>query len=159
MSEVPRLSLRPAVRADVDAMAELARAAYQMYVVRIGREPAPMTADYGRAVDTGQAWVAEHDDRIVGLLVIVPAKRHLLLENVAVAPQAQGQGVGRRLLHLAEEQARAQGLSEVRLYTNEKMPENFAYYVRHGYRETHRGADNGFRRVFFTKVLTQPDTW
>ncbi len=28
-------------------MRELAQAAYSMYVERIGRQPAPMTADYG----------------------------------------------------------------------------------------------------------------
>ncbi len=153
MSDPQGLSVRRAVTADVRAMRELAKMAYQLYIERIGREPAPMTADYGRIVETGQAWVAERDDRIVGLLVLEPAQDHLLLESVAVAPHAQGLGVGGRLLQLAEEQARVHGLPEVRLYTNEAMVENLAYYPRHGYRETHRGTDSGFRRVFFTKVL------
>ncbi len=81
-------------------MRELAEAAYQLYVDRIGREPAPMTADYAQIAESGYAWVAEHGDRIVGLLVLEPAEDHLLLENVAVAPQAQGLGVGGRLLRL-----------------------------------------------------------
>jgi ribosomal protein S18 acetylase RimI-like enzyme len=134
-------------------MRELARAAYQPYVERIGREPAPLSADYGRIAGSGHAWVAEHDDRIVGLLVLEPADDHLLLENVAVAPQAQGRGIGGRLLRLAEDLARAHGLREVRLYTNEAMTENLAYYPRHGYRETQRSVQNGFRRVFFTKMV------
>jgi N-acetylglutamate synthase-like GNAT family acetyltransferase len=134
-------------------MRELAHEAYELYVERIGREPAPMSADYGRIAESGHAWVAEHGDRIVGLLVLEPAEDYLLLENVAVAPQAHGRGVGGRLLRLAEEQARAHGLREVRLYTNEAMTENLTYYPRHGYQETHRSTQNGFRRVFFTKVL------
>jgi len=87
------------------------------------------------------------------LLVLEPAEDHLLLENVAVAPQAQGLGVGGRLLRLAEEQALARGLREVRLYTNEAMTENLAYYLRRGYSETHRATQDGFRPIFFTKPL------
>jgi ribosomal protein S18 acetylase RimI-like enzyme len=131
----------------------VARAAYRLYVDRIGREPAPMTADYGRIAKSEDAWVAELEGAIVGLLVLVPAEDHLLLENVAVAPSAQGLGVGARLLRLAEEQARAHGVREVRLYTNEAMTENLAYYPRRGYRETHRATQDGFCRVFFSKVL------
>jgi len=148
------LSVRPARAADARVMREVAVAAYQPYVDRIGREPAPMTADYGRIATSGHAWVAERGDRIVGVLVVEPAEDHLLLENVAVAPPAQGLGVGGRLLRVAEEQAVARGLGEVRLYTNEAMTENLAYYPRRGYRETHRATQDGFRRVFFTKMLT-----
>jgi N-acetylglutamate synthase-like GNAT family acetyltransferase len=148
---------RPIVRradaADVGAMCELARQAYQLYVERIGRQPAPMTADYDRVVEKGHAWVALHADRVVGLLVLEPAGDHVLLENLAVLPQAQGLGVGSQLLQLAEEQARAHGLRQVRLYTNEAMSENLDYYPRRGYRETHRATRDGFRRVFFSKDL------
>lgn len=147
------LSVRRADGGDLDAMRELAQAAYQPYVERIGRRPAPMTADYGHAVESGQAWVALHGDHLIGLLVLEPAADHLLLENVAVAPQAQGLGVGSRLLQLAEEEARAHGLPKIRLYTNMSMSENLAYYPRRGYRETHRATQDGFHRVFFTKEL------
>jgi len=85
--------------------------------------------------------------------VVEPTQDHLLIENVAVAPQAQGLGVGGELLQLAEDQARAHGLREVRLYTNEAMTENLVYYPRRGYQETHRQTQDGFRRVFFTKRL------
>lgn len=151
-SEAP--SVREATAADVDAMRELAHAAYLMYVERIGRQPAPMTADYGHAVEADHAWVAEHGERVVGLLVLEPSNDHLLLENVAVLPQAQGIGVGSRLLQLAEEQARAHGLREIRLYTNEAMTENLDYYPRRGFRETHRAMQDGFSRVFFAKDLS-----
>jgi ribosomal protein S18 acetylase RimI-like enzyme len=153
MREPQALSTRPGVHADVAGMRELARQAYRVYVERMGQEPAPMTADYERIVETGRAWVAERDHHVVGLLVLQRREGHVLLENVAVAPRAQGQGVGRRLLALAEEEARRQGLPEVRLYTNEAMTENLDYYRRHGYRETHRAVTDGYLRVFFTKVV------
>ena len=83
-----------------------------------------------------------------------PLAGYLLLENVAVLPAAQGRGIGGRLLGLAEQHARSLGLGEIRLYTNEAMTENLAYYRRHGYTETHRAGQDGFRRVFFRKLLT-----
>jgi len=134
-------------------MQDVAEAAYQPYIARMGRRPAPMTADYALIAGSGSAWVAEQRGRLVGLLVLEPAEDHLLLENVAVDPDVQGNGVGSRLLRLAEEQAEAQGLNEVRLYTNAAMIENLTYYPRHGYRETHRATQDGYRRVFFTKAV------
>jgi ribosomal protein S18 acetylase RimI-like enzyme len=149
------LTVRPAREPDAAVLATVAAEAYRRYVPRIGREPAPMTADYAQAVRTGLTWVAEADGDIVGLLVLVVHPDHLLLENVAVLPSAQRRGVGARLLALAEDQARARGLDEIRLYTNEAMTENLAYYPRYGYTETHRAEQDGFRRVFFTKHLAR----
>ena len=152
------VELRAAVAEDVPALRALASAAYQGYVPRMGRRPAPMTADYARAVGDGQVWVAVADGVPVGLAVLVVRADHLLLENLAVSPSMQGQGIGGRLLAFAEDHARRQGLGEVRLYTNEAMTENLAYYPRHGYVETHRAEQGGFRRVFFSKVVReQPD--
>ena len=138
---------------DVTALQSVAVAAYQPYVARMGRAPAPMTADYAAAVGRGEMWVADHDGVVVGLLVLVSQAGYLLLENVAVHPSAQALGVGARLLALAEEQAALAGFSEIRLYTNAAMTENLAYYPRHGYVETHRAEQDGFQRVFFTKWL------
>ena len=148
------LRVRRAEAPDVGALAALAREAYEVYVPRIGRPPAPMTADYGEAVSGGLTWIAVRDGVIVGLLVLVVRPDHLLLENVAVLPSAQGSGVGARLLALAEEQARELGREEIRLYANEAMTENLAYYPKHGYIETHRAEQDGFRRLFFSKRLS-----
>ncbi len=78
--------LRLAEAGDAPAMQRLAISSYGKYVPRMGREPAPMADDYAAVVARGHAWVAEHGDQLVGLLVMQPAEGHLLLENVAVAP-------------------------------------------------------------------------
>jgi ribosomal protein S18 acetylase RimI-like enzyme len=148
------VTVRPADQGDVDVLRRIAAAAFQHYVARIGQAPAPMTADYAQAVRDGQAWVAVEDGQVAGFLVLIAQPGYLLLDNVAVLPAAQGRGIGARLLSLAEEHARRLGLAEVRLYTNEAMTENLAYYPRHGYTETHRAEQDGFRRVFFRKPLT-----
>jgi ribosomal protein S18 acetylase RimI-like enzyme len=145
--------VRTAAAADVPALRAVAEAAYRGYVPRIGRAPAPMTADYAAAVADGHTWVATRDGTVVGLLVLISRPDHLLLENVAVLPAEQGQGTGSALLDLAEEQARQRGLAEIRLFTNEAMTGNIGYYRRRGYTETHRAQDEGFARVFFRKGI------
>lgn len=145
--------IRPARPSDLGQLSELARKAYAHYVDRMGNEPAPMTADYPSLVQNGEVWVAEQDAVVVGLLALRMNSDHVLLDNVAVSPDAQGMGIGARLLDLTDDQARRRGLTEVRLYTNEAMTENIAYYPRHGFVETHRATDRGYRRVYFTKYL------
>jgi GNAT superfamily N-acetyltransferase len=145
--------IRRAGPGDVDELRAIAAAAYQKYVPRIGRAPAPMTADYTQAVRDRQAWAALEDGQIVGFAIMIAQPGYLLLDNVAVLPAAQGRGIGARLLALAEDQARGLGLREIRLYTNQAMTENLAYYPRHGYAETHRAEQDGFNRVFFRKPI------
>jgi GNAT superfamily N-acetyltransferase len=147
------ITVRPADATDVAALRVIAAAAYDRYVHRICRAPAPMTADYMHAILGGQAWVAVEHGEIVGFAVLVGQPGHLLLENVAVLPAAQGRGIGTRLMTLAEDLARSLHLGEIRLYANEAMTENLTYYPRHGYVETHRAEQDGFQRVFFRKRL------
>jgi GNAT superfamily N-acetyltransferase len=149
----PVTTPRRAGQQDVPALIALARAAYSPYVPRIGREPAPMAADYSAAVADAQVWVVDGAARLEGLLVLVPNADHLLVENLAVRPQAQGRGIGGMLLEHAHQQARALGLAQVRLYTHELMSENLAFYGRRGYVQTHRQEQDGFARVFLTRTL------
>jgi ribosomal protein S18 acetylase RimI-like enzyme len=143
----------PAAPADAPAVRACVRAAYAHYVERIGREPAPMTADYAALIEAGEVWVARACDGIAGVLVLRPQPPALLVENVAVAPHRQGQGLGRRLMAFADEHARAAGLAEVVLYTNERMTENLRFYPALGFTETGRGVQDGFARVFYRKLL------
>jgi ribosomal protein S18 acetylase RimI-like enzyme len=151
--EWQELLIRRAVPADAEAVAQLVRAAYEHYVPRIGRSPVPMTLDYARVVAAGDTWAAEQGSRLVGVLVLEQVEDHLVVENLAVLPEAQGTGIGSRLLRYAEDEALARGLREVRLYTHELMTENRAYYPRRGYRETHLSGDPPWRRAFFAKEL------
>ncbi len=77
----------------------------------------------------------------------------LLVENVAVRPDQQGNGLGRRLMEFAEELARQRGIGRLELYTNEVMTENQLIYARLGYRVTDRRAEGGYRRIYMEKVL------
>jgi GNAT superfamily N-acetyltransferase len=142
---------RPADRAAIE---RIVRAAYGIYVERIGKPPGPMLDDYTALISDGRVSVLEEADRtMAAIIVLLPEPDHLLLDNIAVRPDRQGQGLGRRLIAFAEEQARRLGHSEVRLYTHEKMTENIALYTRLGFVETGRGQKAGYDRVFMTKRL------
>lgn len=142
-----------AARGEAPAVAQCVRAAYAHYIERIGREPAPMTADYGALIEAGEVWVIRAGEGVAGVLVLRPQPPALLLENIAVAPGRQGEGLGRALMAFAEERARAEGLAEVVLYTNERMTENLRFYPALGYVETGRAMQDGFSRVFYRKAV------
>jgi GNAT superfamily N-acetyltransferase len=74
-----------------------------------------------------------------------------------VAPEAQGIGLGRTLMALAEAEARRRGHARLWLYTHEKMTSNVILYNRLGYVETHRAEQSGFARVFMAKALDAPE--
>jgi N-acetylglutamate synthase-like GNAT family acetyltransferase len=135
--------LRRARTEDAPAIKALVRRAYGKYLARIGREPRPMQADYTRAIATHQLWVVEAGDgaakgTLRAVLELVPSGDYLLVENIAVDPEAQGAGLGRALMGFAEAQARRQEFTELRLYTNERFGENLVFYGRLGYSETNR---------------------
>jgi N-acetylglutamate synthase-like GNAT family acetyltransferase len=145
--------IRQAVAGDVPAIEALVRDAYAMYVPRIGREPAPVTVDHAGLVAAGRTSVVEADGEIAGVIVLIPGGDHLLVENVAVAPNAQGRGLGRELMAFAERRAAELGMAELRLYTNQLMTENLALYPALGYTETGRRVEDGFARVYFSKRI------
>lgn len=147
------MPIRAATADDVGVIEDIVERAYGGYVERIGMRPGPMNADYGEQVARGLVSVVEDGGALVGLLVVVEHRDHMLVENVAVDPRRQGEGIGAALLAHAEECARAAGLGEMRLYTHAKMTENRAMYARLGYRETDRRDEEGFDRVFLSKRL------
>jgi ribosomal protein S18 acetylase RimI-like enzyme len=149
----PEPTLRRATGADADAVRDLVHAAYRDYAPLIGRTPLPMLVDYAEAVRTHEVWALEADGRLVGIIELVPEADHLWIENVAVAPAAQGGGHGRRLLRHAEVEARRRGYREIGLLTNERYERNIAMYERYGYRETHRTPREGTDLVHFRKRL------
>jgi GNAT superfamily N-acetyltransferase len=143
---------RLAVEADLPALKAIVRAAYDPYLARMDRAPAPLVTDMRPRIRDGHVWTVGRP--IEGLICLCPVDKALLVENLAVHPNAQGAGLGRRLMAFAEEVARRNGLDRLTLYTNEIMTENLAIYGHLGYREVARRTEDGYRRVFMEKVLS-----
>lgn len=149
------IRFRPAERADAAKIRDIVRAAYAKWVPVIGREPLPMRADYDKAVAEHPFDVAVEDDRIVGMIETMLEDDHLWIENVCVAPQAQGRGIGRLLLERAELKALEAGRFELRLLTNGAFEANMLLYKRHGYSIDREEPFMGGMTVYMSKKLTR----
>lgn len=112
-----------------------------------------MNADYAASIDRAYVHVLVEGSLVRGCLVLIPLPDALLLDNVAVDPACQGRGFGKLLLDFSESVARSRQFDEIRLYTNERMTENIAWYVRRGYEETRRCVESGYRRVYMRKMV------
>ena len=146
-------TIRLATSADVPAIEAVVHAAYTGYTERIGKPPGPMLDDYSRCVDERTVWVLTVDRHILGLAVVSPKEDHLYLDNIAIHPASQGQGLGRTLMRFVEAEARRLGVAELRLFTHRTMHENIALYGRTGWIETGRHEQDGYERVFFRKSV------
>ncbi|RWC23069.1 GNAT family N-acetyltransferase [Mesorhizobium sp.] len=133
MTNNSSIQLRPAEPADAAAIRDIVRVAYAKWVPVIGREPLPMRANYDKAIAEHPFDLAVEDDRIVGMIETMLADDHLWIENVCVAPNVQGRGIGRLLLELAERKAIEAGRAELRLLTNGAFEANVSLYKKHGY--------------------------
>ena len=73
----------------------------------------------------------------------------MTLANVAIHPQAQGKGLGRKLVKIGEVEALKLGYSEMRLATHVALEENISLYQHLGWSEIGRDQN----RVYFRKVV------
>ena len=132
-------TIRRAVTADAPSIAEIAVSAYRGYVAVMGREPAPMRADFQAHIDIDMVFVADATD------------------GIATAQRHHGRGLGRLLVEFAEDW-RSRRTDRVQLYTNILMTDNLGCYDRLGYRHTGRRIVDGFDRAYFEKRLIQTET-
>jgi GNAT superfamily N-acetyltransferase len=106
--------------------------------------PESVDAIAGTMIDSGVMLVAEHDDRLVGMvgLAIAPFMfntAHAVAYEVVwwVDPDAQGQGAGKALLAAIEPACRAAGCSAIQMvHLHNSPPQAAALYERMGFRRT-----------------------
>jgi len=140
--------IRKATADDVAHIGAIARAAYSKYVPRIGREPAPMSADFAAAVAANHVVVIETAGAVNGYMIAWAESDAYFIEDIAVDPARRGKGLGRTLIDHAVDEAQRHCLSALRLYTNAAMAENLSWYAHFGFVETHRATEMGFERVY-----------
>ena len=124
-------------------------------------------------VEAGQAFVAEREGRLVGTVTITPPKPadgaylgdpvpecftrpgHAVLAQLAVHPDARGQGLAERLMDCAENWARVQGYSHVALDTAQPAVALQQRYARRGYAQVGEVQWRGktYRSVLMLKAL------
>jgi GNAT superfamily N-acetyltransferase len=151
-----RLQFRRAGPADVEIVRAITEAAYAKWVPIIGRKPKPMVADHAAAIRDHEIELALVDGKPAGLIELIPATDHLLLESIAIDPAAQGTGLGRALMRRVEDQARARNLPQIRLYTNKAFAANVDFYLRLGYAIDREEPFMGGLTVYFSKPAAEP---
>ncbi len=145
--------IRGATPDDFARIGAIARAAYAKYVPRMGREPAPMVADYGAEIATNRVVVIEVAGIVSGYMIAWTQADAYFIDNIAVDPKCQGSGLGRRLIDHAVAEAERLDLPALRLYTNVAMSENLSMYAHIGFVETHRATEKGFHRAYMHRSL------
>jgi len=140
--------IRRATADDAARIGAIARAAYAKYVSRIGREPAPMVADFAGHIAADHVVVVEAAGVVDGYMVAWAETDAYFLDNIAVDPARQGRGLGRKLMAHAADEAKRRHLPAIRLYTNAAMTENLSMYAHMEFIETHRVVEKGFARVY-----------
>lgn len=138
---------------DAEAITALVRAAYAPWVEVIGATPGPMLDDFAKLIETAWVGVSEDHKGLIKVHVLMDQGDTLLIDNMAVRPDMQGKGWGRRMLDHADLCARESGFARTRLYAHEKMTRNIAMYQRHGYAITKRVTERGLNRVYMEKAV------
>ena len=146
------LRLRAAGADDLPAVATLQQVAHRPNAAILGVEPLPLREDYAGILGRYEVWLPDGRPE-GGALILDPQPDHLLIWSIATAPDAQGLGLGSRLLAAAEARARDLGLRTLRLYTGEKLVANIDWYRRRGYAIDHVEALADRRVVHMTKSI------
>ncbi len=107
-----------------------------------------LTADLLRQKTQSEiAFAAIEDGRLIGCVFLKPETATLYIGKLAVHPQSQGKGVGRKLLYQAEATARVLGLSVLRLETRIELVENHSRFAAWGFAKTAENRHPGFDRT------------
>jgi GNAT superfamily N-acetyltransferase len=120
-----------------------------------------------RGITTSRVLIARTGAEIVGTLSLgakkpwaiapeyfTPVTRVLYLRDMAVAPAAQGRGVGRLLLAEAERVARAWPADAIRLDAYDGAVGAGAFYAKYGFKEVGRVVYRGTPLIYFELLLT-----
>lgn len=101
-------------------------------------------------LNRGSCFVAEDGKVIIGVFVLLPTRPGTVeLVNIAVAEGCQGEGVGKRLVLAAIDEARSTGYKTLEIGTGNSSIGQLALYQKCGFRIV------GVDRDFFIKHYTE----
>lgn len=98
-------------------------------------------------------WVAESDDRIVGLVSLIREGEEAEVEPIAVMAELRGSGIGHELVEHAAEQARAIGVRCLSVRPVARNEEAIAFFYDAGFRTL------GHIQLFMWLGDTFPGQW
>ena len=163
------LSVSVATAADVSAIVSLRAAAAQDLTRRHGRghwSSCPTEKGILRALKTSRVLVARRKAEIIGTVRLEAKKpwaidvgyfvgvpRPLYLHDLAVAPHAQGSGIGRLLVEEAKAVARAWPSESIRLDAYDHPAGAGTFYAKCGFSEVGKVTYRGVPLVYFELLV------
>ena len=149
------INIRLATESDYKAITRVIDDSFTKYINILNQKPSSMVTDYLPLIKNDQMYVLIDTKEIIGTLVLKISNEDMWVSNMAINPNLQKKGLGKKLLKFAEEKAKELRLKTVSLYTSSKIPELYEYYVKQGFKETERKKEDGFDRVYLSKTLIE----
>ncbi len=152
------IELRPVTPSEAKHCEAILRSAFGVYVQKLGRSQSENAYDWLPDAIAEQRVLCGHlGGRIVGVAIFNDDSLSRTIEQIAVAPEQQGRGIGSVLLNHLQKDAVAAGFKTLHLDTAEMMTDLLRLYERHGFRIIRRGPPTHGRdphvRVFMEKSL------
>lgn len=91
-----------------------------------------------QALASGEAWAALQQGTPVGLLTMGTRQGHASIELLAVSPAARHQGIGQRLINVAQQEASRQGHQLLQVVTQQANLAAQLFYEHCGFQLTRR---------------------
>jgi ribosomal protein S18 acetylase RimI-like enzyme len=136
-SEASQLEIRLAEPGDEELIASLILAAFSPFKGDYTPDAFEYTAATADRISErfaeGPMWLAFDGDAAVGTVSGLPEQDRFYIRSMAVSPEAQGSGVGQKLLDVLEAHARDAGFEKLYLYTTYVLPGAKRLYEKNGF--------------------------
>ena len=142
---------RRAVAQDHEIIIAIALKAYEKYIERMGKEPAPMRPVIQKE---DVVFVCEDNKQVIAFAILVKINDQIILDSIAVDTPHQKKGIGNNFIKFIEEYLMEQKVNKYQLYTNEKMFENIKWYQKIGFKIFKKVTEKGYNRIYFEKELS-----
>jgi len=142
---------RRAVAEDHEIIIAIAQKAYEKYVERMGKEPAPMRPIIQKE---DVVFVCEDNKQVIAFAILVKTNDQIILDSIAVDPSHQKKGIGNNFIKFIEQHLMEQKVNKYQLYTNEKMFENIDWYQKIGFKIFKKVTEKGYNRIYFEKKIS-----
>lgn len=159
-SKALELEIRLAAGGDEETVARLLMEAFEPFRSEYtagGFEDTTASVEVIRErLASGTIWLAFIGGEAVGTVTALPEQDRVYIRSMAVAPRAQGRGIGQKLLEALEHDARERRFKKLYLYTTFVLPGAQPLYEKNGFvvtRETPAEEWHDMPGVEMEKVL------
>lgn len=82
----------------------------------------------------GKTYVLSEEKKTIGLIHLIPHNNKLIeIKNIAINEKYQNKGLGKKLIEFAEQKAKKEGYSTIRICTGNSSIKQLALYQKRGF--------------------------